>query len=53
MIPPLMSSTLNGKDILPGSKEADNAQAGANKAAQQVKSATTEKQMGRPEKSNE
>ena len=53
MIPPLMSSTLNGKDILPGLKEADNAQAGANKAAQQVKSATEEKQMGRPEKSNE
>ena len=39
MIPPLMSSTLNGKDILPGSKEADNAQAGANKAAQQIKAA--------------
>ena len=53
MIPPLMSSTLNGKDILPGSKEADNAQAGANKAAQQIKAASEDKKMGRPEKSNE
>ena len=35
MIPPLMSSTLNGKDILPGSKVA----------------AQDEKQSGRPEKS--
>ena len=53
MIPPLMSSTLNGKDILPGSKEQDNAQSGANKAAQQVKAATDDKKMGRPEKDNE
>jgi len=33
MIPPLMSSTLNGKDILPGQQ--GNAQAAANKAAGQ------------------
>jgi len=44
MIPPLMSSTLNGKDILPGSKEGDNAQAQVNKAAAEPK------QTGRPEK---
>ena len=52
MIPPLMSSTLNGKDILPGQQ--GNAQAAANKAAgQQGKAIGEEKQMGRPEKSNE
>ena len=50
MIPPLMSSTLNGKDILPGSKEGANAQSGANQIA---KAAGEEKQTGRPEKSNE
>ncbi len=47
MIPPLMSSTLNGKDILPGS----NAQSQVNK--QQAQIASGEKKMGRPEKSNE
>jgi len=51
MIPPLMSSTLNGKDILPGAQQ--NAQSDANKAAQQVKAAAGDKKMGRPEKSNE
>ena len=53
MIPPLMSSTLNGKDILPGSKEAaSGAQQGGNgaSAAKQVAQAATEKKMGRPEK---
>lgn len=49
MIPPLMSSTLNGKDILPGSKEGANAQSGAN----QVAKAAGDKQIGRPEKANE
>ena len=44
MIPPLMSSTLNGKDILPGSKEGANAQSQVNKAAAESK------QTGRPEK---
>ena len=54
MIPPLMSSTLNGQDILPGNKEGENAQSGANKAAaQQVKTAAEDKKMGRPEKENE
>ena len=47
MIPPLMSSTLNGKDILPASKEGENAQSGANK---QIAKAVEEKQAGRPEK---
>lgn len=53
MIPPLMSSTLNGKDILPGAKEGDNAQAGANKAAaagKQVAKAAGNTTTGRPEK---
>ncbi len=50
MIPPLMSSTLNGKDILPGAKEGANAQSGANQIA---KAAGEEKKMGRPEKANE
>ena len=52
MIPPLMSSTLRGQDVLPGSKEqgGGNAQSGANKAAQQVQSAAEDKKMGRPEK---
>lgn len=54
MIPPLMSSTLNGKDILPGSQQqGNNAQSGANKAAQQVKVAGENKTMGRPEKTND
>ena len=45
MIPPLMSSTLNGKDILPGA----NVQSGAN----QVARAAGDQKTGRPEKSNE
>lgn len=49
MIPPLMSSTLNGKDILPGQKEGQNAQSGAN----QVAKAAGNTQMGRPEKAND
>ena len=53
MIPPLMSSTMRGQDVLPGSKEGTNAQSNANKAAQQVKSAAEDKKMGRPEKENE
>lgn len=53
MIPPLMSSTMRGQDVLPGAKEGENAQSNANKAAQQVKAATEDKKMGRPEKSNE
>ena len=44
MIPPLMSSTLNGKDILPSSKTGGNAQSNVNKAVAE------EKKMGRPEK---
>ena len=50
MIPPLMSSTLNGKDILPGSKEGANAQSDANK---QIAKAASETKTGRPEKANE
>jgi len=55
MIPPLMSSTLNGKDILPGSKAAadgtgTNAQSQINK---QVAAAASDKKMGRPEKTDE
>ena len=55
MIPPLMSSTLNGKDILPGSKAAaegtgTNAQSQVNK---QVAAAASDKKMGRPEKTDE
>lgn len=53
MIPPLMSSTMRGQDVLPGSKEGTNAQSNANKAAQQIKSAAEDKKMGRPEKENE
>lgn len=51
MIPPLMSSTLNGKDILPGAKENEgggNAQSNVNK--QIAKAAEGEKKNGRPEK---
>ena len=47
MIPPLMSSTLNGKDVLPGSKEGANAQSQVNKAM------SGDKKTGRPEKSND
>lgn len=47
MIPPLMSSTLNGKDILPN-KGGNNAQSNANKQAAQI--AGGEKKIGRPEK---
>ena len=51
MVPPLMSSTMRGEDVLPGSKkDGNNAQSDANKAAQQVKSAAEDKKMGRPEK---
>ena len=55
MIPPLMSSTLRGQDVLPGSNGAgNNAQSGANKASAQIKAATSgDKKMGRPEKENE
>ena len=55
MIPPLMSSTLRGQDVLPGSNGAgNNAQSGANKASAQVKAAVSgDKKMGRPEKENE
>ena len=51
MIPPLMSSTLNGKDILPGSKEGANAQSQVNK--QQADAINGEKKTGRPEKTDE
>lgn len=55
MIPPLMSSTLNGKDILPGQKGQDgtgnNAQSAVNK--QQAQVAAGDKKIGRPEKDNE
>ena len=47
MVPPLMSSTLNGRDILPGSKEGTNAQSQVNKAI------SGDKKTGRPEKSND
>ena len=52
MIPPLMSSTLNGKDILPGQNgSGSNAQSAQNKQAAQI--AGGEKKMGRPEKAND
>ena len=55
MIPPLMSSTLRGQDVLPGSKEQANGtqQTGNKSAVQQVQKATEDKKMGRPEKENE
>lgn len=52
MIPPLMSSTLRGEDVL-GGKTGSNAQSATNKAQAQIKSAAEDKKMGRPEKSNE
>lgn len=53
MIPPLMSSTLRGQDVLPGSKEGANAQSQANQAGKQIQAAAGDKKMGRPEKENE
>ena len=48
MIPPLMSSTLNGQDILP--QKQGNAQSDANKVAKAI---GEEKKTGRPEKTDE
>ena len=51
MIPPLMSSTLNGEDIL-GKKDSNNTSKNQNTSG--TKSAPTEtKQTGRPEKADD
>lgn len=51
MIPPLMSSTLNGKDILPGQNgTGNNTQSTINKQSSKILNG--DKKMGRPEKDN-
>jgi hypothetical protein len=50
MIPPLMSSTLNGEDVL-GKKDSNNTSKNQNNSG--TKSNTETKQIGRPEKSDD
>ena len=49
MIPPLMSSTLNGQDILGKSDKSTGSKSQTNTGAQKTAAAGTEKKAGRPE----
>ena len=52
MIPPLMSSTLNGDDIL-GKKDSNGTQNPQNNSGTKKTTSTESKQVGRPEKADD